>query len=300
MDFLSPWIHTTEKCNLNCHYCYVTGNKTMSPEVYRGLENLLLSSPDTDRYHLRFAGGEPTLVFDIWESFARRMLEHKGTTVEVLTNLISPSKSFWKFTELDRVNLSVSVDNGRSVKKLDKSMAEKLERLPEPWIMTTLTTDNIQDMEVMAAFIGMNNYGWAITTDYFEKTMPHWEEVAGVLLRMVSVLREFNYDFNKISFNNFSARLNFSGCKAGAEMFSVYCDGGIYKCQTLFKNSKRLGDVFNGYEPSPSCSRAFCKNCPIDGLCRGWCPIYYKVPNPLCNAIKLFAEEIIKETSNAK
>lgn len=298
MKFVSPWIHTTEKCNLRCHYCYVRGKAVMQPIVYHNLGELLLKMP-TDNIHLRFAGGEPLLTFDIWKSFATSMLTRRtGVTVEVLTNLIDIPKGFWKFTELDNVNVSVSIDNGFKVKMLDKKIVEKTDRLRNPWIMTTVTKENFERLDVMAAFIGMNNYGWCLTTDYFEKTTPFWEELAVELLRTIKILKEFNYDFTRISFNNFSVKSGFSGCRAGDEMFAVACNGDIYKCQTLIGKSARIGDVNRGYKPVPTPIRELCKECSIYGFCKGWCPLYHKVPNPICDVIKLFAKEIIKEVNN--
>lgn len=299
MDFISPWIHTTEKCNLKCHYCYVRGKATMSPKIYEALYKLLLEAP-TDKIHVRLAGGEPLLTFDIWEPFARSMLKHKGVAVELLTNLYSVPDAFWKFAELENVNVSVSIDNGREVKILDKNIVEKTNRLRNPWIMTTVTKENIERLDVMASFIGMNNYGWAITTDYFEATMPDWEDLAEELLHVVEILKEFNYDFTRISFNNFSVKAGFSGCRAGDEMFAVGCNGSIYKCQTLIGKPMRIGDVFDGYKRTDVPVKAECKQCSIHGLCKGWCPLYYKTPNPVCNVIKLFANEVIKEVRNAK
>ena len=299
MKFISPWIHTTEKCNLRCHYCYVRGNETMQPDIYETLGEFLLKAPTNNR-HLRFAGGEPLLVFDIWEPFARSMLKHKGTTIEVLTNFYDVPRTFWKFTELENVNVSVSIDNGKKVKMLDRNMVKKVARLRNPWIMTTLTKENIKRFDIMAAFIGMNNYGWAITTDYFETTMPSWEDLAEVLLKTVRILKEFNYDFTKISFDNFSVKSGFSGCRAGDEMFAIACNGSIYKCQTLIGKPVRIGDVYSGYKRTSPCVKTECKKCSIYGLCKGWCPLYHKTPNPVCNVIKLFANEVIKEVKNAE
>ena len=294
MSFISPWIHTTDKCNLKCHYCYVRGNDVMAPAVYSDLQHFLLGA-SVDDIHLRFAGGEPLLVFNIWESFARSMLQHEGVTVEVLTNFTDVPKSFWKFAELDNVNVSVSIDNGRKVKILDKKIVEKVGRLREPWIMTTITKENLNQLDVMAAYIGLNNYGWYLATDYFEKTTPHWEDLAIGLLGIVDILKEFNYDFTKISFNNFSMNLNFSGCRAGDKMFAVAPDGSIYKCQTLIGKPAKIGDVWDGYKRTPPPVRKLCEECPIYGACSGWCPIYYKVPNSMCNVIKIFADAVIKE-----
>ncbi len=299
MAFLSPWIHTTDKCNLKCHYCYVRGNDVMAPAVYNGLQRFLLGTVISN-IHLRFAGGEPLLVFDMWESFARSMLQHKGVTVEVLTNFVDVPKSFWRFAELPRVNVSVSIDNGDKVKVLDKEIVEKTTRLRDPWVMTTITKENIKRLDTLAAFIGMNSCGWCLTTDYFGSTTPPWEELAIELLETIEILKQFNYDFRKISFNNFSMKTNFSGCRAGDEMFTVAPNGDIYKCQTLIGKGKKIGDVWDGYKRTPPPVRKLCEECPIYGACSGWCPIHYKVPNPMCNVIKIFADAVIKEVCNAK
>ena len=49
MSWISPWIHTTDICNMNCHYCYVQGDSIMEKPVYDALESMLLNS-DADLY----------------------------------------------------------------------------------------------------------------------------------------------------------------------------------------------------------------------------------------------------------
>jgi len=299
MEFVSPWIHTTEKCNLRCHYCYVRGNAVMQPIIYHKLREMLLKLPTT-KIHLRFAGGEPLLVFDIWQRFATSMLKYDSAKVEVLTNLVDVPRNFWAFAGLENVNISVSVDNGDKIKVLDKSISKKLKRLRNPWIMTTITEENIENLDILAAFIGLNNYGWCLTTDYFEKSVPKWEILANRLLEVLEILKQFNYDFTKISFNNASVKAGFSGCKIGNEMFAVAPDGNIYKCQTLIGSKNIIGNVFTGYKISNVCERKSCKDCSAYGLCKGWCPLHYKTPNPICNVIKLFLNKVAKEVQNAK
>jgi radical SAM protein with 4Fe4S-binding SPASM domain len=266
----------------------------MTEEVYRALEQLLLNSGKR-KIHLRFAGGEPLLVFDLWEPFALRMLEHKGTIVEVLTNFYDVPEKFWAFAERKNVSVSVSIDNGKKVKVLNRSIAEKLKRLRNPWIMTTLTEENIDIIDEMAAFIGMNNYGWAITTDYFDNGRISWEVLTNKLLEIADILREFGYDFTRISFNNCSVKSGFTGCRAGNEMLAVSCNGDIYRCQTQIGNGPKLGNVFKGYKTIDILPRPECRNCNLNNICGGWCPLHYRIPNPICNAMKIFTHTIIKE-----
>jgi radical SAM protein with 4Fe4S-binding SPASM domain len=275
----------------------------MTPDVYDSLKHMLLKS-NVEHIHLRVAGGEPTLVFDLWEPFVKSMLRDERTTVEILTNLLQVPKDFWKLVEQDDVSVSVSIDNGKSVKVLDGNISEKLSRLNNPWIMTTITDENIDDLEILATFIGINNYGWCLTTDYFEKYLPSWKHIAKTILNIIDILSEFDYDFTKISFNNCSLNMNFSGCRAGNEMFAVNCDGAIYSCQTAINNTKNIGHVTTGYEKKEICTRKACLDCPINGICTGWCPIHYSLPNNICNVIKIFANEVItknsKELTHAK
>ena len=298
MDFVSPWIHTTNRCNLKCHYCYVKGNDVMGIDIYSALEKLLMGLP-TNYRHLRFAGGEPTLTFPIWKQFAQDMLNRSGTSVEVLTNLITVPEDFWKFAETENVNVSISLDNGNTMKRLNKSIDKKLKRLRNPWIMTTITEENVNNLDTLAAFIGLNNYGWCITTDYFEKTIPDMETLAEAVVQVLYILKEFDYDFTKISFNNFSIKSNFSGCRAGDEMFAVAPDGNIYTCQTQIGKTP-VGNVYDGYTRRIASCRIECGDCSISHLCSGWCPIHHKIPNPICDVIKLFANYVIKEVDHAE
>ena len=299
MDFISPWIHTTEKCNMKCHYCYVKGNRTIKKETYQQIEKFLMSV-DTDKRHLRFAGGEPLLVFDLWRGFAESMLRKKGTWVEVLTNLYDVPVGFFKFAEKDNVNVSVSIDSGKIDKKLNKDISEKLKKLKNPWIMTVVTKENINELDLLAAFVGMNKYGWAISTDYFDNSEPWIEKLHEKLMKSMLLLKEFNYNFSHISFNNCSINSGFSGCRAGNEMITIDCDGDIYRCQTQIGNkSKIIGNIHSGYKKIEKKSSPHCKKCSANLYCNGWCPLYHKPSSSICDVIKIFELFILKEAKNA-
>ena len=72
MNYMSPWIFTTTRCNLKCPYCYVKqdGND-MEENTYNRINDVFLSmieSGQKDYVIYRMAGGEPLLTFDkeIW------------------------------------------------------------------------------------------------------------------------------------------------------------------------------------------------------------------------------------------
>jgi len=302
MKVISPWIHTTELCNLRCKYCYVRGNAIMQKPVYSAMKSFLLNE-QFEHIHLRFAGGEPLLVFKEWEEFAKQMLIDERVSVEILTNFREVPSEFWSFSEHNKVNVSVSID-GSGDKPLNREISNKLKRLKDPWILTTVTPDNINHLDLLAAFIGKNNYGWALTTDYFQKQQVPEDELLIKLIELLNTLKEFNYDFNKLTFNNCTIKHNFSGCKAGTEMIAIDCDGNIYQCQTLIGNkNKIIGNVFKGFKQTPIVKFG-CQNCDIHKLiCYGWCPLYHRANNFLCEIMKIFSIKLFecyKEVENAK
>jgi uncharacterized protein len=295
MKFISPWIQTTNLCNEKCKYCFIKQNKEiMQKPVYNALEKLLVGL-EVERIHLRLAGGEPLLVFNYWKDFAIRMSENPKVTIEVLTNFYSVPDDFWEFSNLKNVNISVSIDNGLHTKKLTKEIINKLSRLNNPWVMTILTEDNIQNIEELALFIGKNNYGWSIATDYYGKVIADWNLITEKIFSIFEILKKLNYDFTRISFNNCSMNPNSSGCRAGKEMFAVNYDGNIYQCQTVVGIGKKLGDVFSGYLPMEIKNKSECSSCVIENICNGWCPLHYKVSQGSCLPIKVFSYLLLKE-----
>lgn len=299
MNFISSWIQTTNICNEKCKYCFVKQNTdVMQDSTYRVLEGFLLNLK-TDKIHLRFAGGEPLLVFNFWEEFAIRMLERKNVTVEVLTNLYFVPDNFWNFANLDNVNISISIDNNPQRKKLNESIINKLSRIKNPWIMTTLTDENMLGIEELAYFIGINKYGWSITTDYFGEINTNPIKISEKIISVVEILRKTGYDFTRISFNNCSMNSNFSGCRAGKEMIAVDCNGDIYQCQTVIGIDKKLGDIFSGYSTVETKKKLGCSSCIIEDICKGWCPLHYKFSKNSCVPMEIFSYLILKEIKNA-
>lgn len=294
MNWLSPWIHTTDKCNMACDYCYVTGNNVMEKPVYDALESMLLNS-GAGKIQLRMAGGEPLLVFDRWRGFVERMINNRSTHVEILTNLTLIPDGFAQLAEREHVNISVSIDAGSRYKKLDQFIIDRMSKIQNPyWIMTTITEDNIDNLLELADFVGNSGYGWSTSTDYFWKGSPTFEKLAVEMTKVLTLLKHLKYNFNQFSFNNASFDGS-TGCHAGDNMFSVYCDGNIYACQTLNCTKKKIGSVFEGYERRERLTPESCSSCVINKYCSGWCPLYHRPRNAMCDLIKLVVHEILRE-----
>lgn len=267
----SPWIQTTYKCNLSCDYCYLHGNKDMSNEVYTQISKMY----KPEETHIRIAGGEPLLVFEKWKDFAL-----KYNSVEVLTNFQYVPKYFYDYN----FRVSISID-GYGGKPLSKKIKEKIKKLKiQPWIMTTFMN---QDITEIAKYVSTNNYGWAISTDYFIRKIDLKISLSK-LKESIEILKKNNYNFDNLIFNNICGYLG-KGCRAGDTMVSIDIDGKIYRCQTeLGKNP--IGDVWNGYEKEKRNNK--CNNCVIDKYCTGWCPLHHVKNGDVCELMKIFVWEV--------
>lgn len=274
----SPWIHTTDSCNMKCEYCYVSGNSIMEKPVYDAILKLL----PKEETHIRIAGGEPLLVYSQWKDWCANW-----KLVEVLTNFRIIPDGYFNLS----VRTSVSID-GYGDKILDKEMKKNLSKLKDPWIMTTLY--KINELPSLALYIANNNYGWAISTDYFGKSKIEWEDLLLALHEVIQILKAKDYDFRHFNFNNldFGGR---RGCRAGDEMFSINTDGTIYTCQTCHSDSQYvLGNVWDGFKQK-YCGIEYkeCKECSIRGTCTGWCPLYFKPERGLCSIMKYVTQEVL-------
>lgn len=115
----NAWLHLTNACNLACPYCYIHKSKRhLSGHV---VETLLAAiettakSGEVDRIHIRYAGGEPLLRFDVLQRFhadalARCAAHGVRYSAAVLTNgtAIRPEMVDWLRDQ--QVAVSVSVD----------------------------------------------------------------------------------------------------------------------------------------------------------------------------------------------
>jgi uncharacterized protein len=107
---LNFWIHTTNRCNLSCGYCYISTLNTtngMLAETQRQLLNKLVetvSHRKITNIKLRLAGGEPLSQFKFWKAFiveAKAILKDLGCEliVSFITNLTILNEDILAFSK---------------------------------------------------------------------------------------------------------------------------------------------------------------------------------------------------------
>lgn len=114
------WVHINNNCNLDCSYCFVRrkSNISMSPEVIRSTTRAIANTAKlhgAKKFKLSLAGGEPTLVIPLMETFQDQLLEElKGTDIEFHTSVLSNgtilNERLLSFLKRPNTGMGISLD----------------------------------------------------------------------------------------------------------------------------------------------------------------------------------------------
>ena len=125
-------IWVTEKCNLNCDYCYVKKEpKMMSMKVAEAVFDCfkkMLSERNlrTDEMHVGFHGGEPLLNFPIIKYLTERFKREYGDKIRyfsLTTNGTIFEEEMFQYL-MENIELSVSVDGKRRTNDLKRHYSD--------------------------------------------------------------------------------------------------------------------------------------------------------------------------------
>jgi len=296
MNYLSPWIETTNRCNLRCSYCYLEKeNIDMGPEVYETMASQFINfinNGNIDFIKLRIAGGEPLLVFDKWKEpvdYFLRNAKERGQA-ELLTNLVKIPEGFIDYAKSqERLGINVSLDslvmskpfpNGKSSSKKVLKNINKLKDDKDIFIMTVLT-ENGRYLPDLAEYITENKFGWDIQLDKFYEADIDKKAVIENMRKVVDVFNRKKlpiHEFLLFNFCNFGSRE--TSCSAGHEMFYINPFGKIYNCQTQEYGEPITDindkDILTKLEGNKM-ERPYlfkCGDCKIEDFCQGDCPVH--------------------------
>ena len=320
--YLSPWIYTTNNCNLRCPYCFVENQSDiMSEDVWLAIVEYFINALNTKQLKetvFRLSGGEPLLVFDTWYEFIpymRKMINgsHKFHTV-VLSNFTLFNERIARFALENEISFSVSLDgtrhskidvNGESTAKL---VMEKLRFANYCGLHTTVSTvlndSNIGTGEILelARFVCSHNFDWLVDSDiYGVHGMEKYEQMYTDMTEAIDYLIKSGYPMQKFTFNFLNRKCMCGGCAAGSELFSISTNGDIYPCQTCkgkplaniqncdniigTLHNQKLYNVGFNYKLPDVCHP---DHCPASMLCYGSCKLNMNPSedNPKCRLIR--------------
>jgi uncharacterized protein len=176
------WVHLTNACDLDCPHCYIEkdGRSLDAARAQALLDTLVRSARDGVRaVHLRFAGGEPMLRFDLLRDLylrAHRALEREGCalTAAVLTNGTRCPPDALAWLRAHRVGVSVSIDGvgeahdamrprlggGGSFALVEASVARYLDAGLRPYALVTVSRRNLRAMPALTDWLLARGLGF--------------------------------------------------------------------------------------------------------------------------------------------
>ena len=254
-SYMSPWIFTTTRCNLECPYCYVKQDgRDMSDETYEKMNEIFLKMLETgekDYFIYRLAGGEPLLVFDKWKPHMDNFLNKVGDkgSVAIITNLTQLSDEVLEWAKDKNVSFSISLDgfsyskpfhNGESSAEIVKKNIDRVIAYNKPIeISSVIDKNSFDDIEELAEWIAERNLGWGVYLDHFFCGEMDMNVIIDKMCNVLDILKKHNYDYyNRFKFSNIMINTTYEGCTAGEKLITVFVNGDIYPCQTTVYKEK--------------------------------------------------------------
>ncbi len=309
---LNLWVHTTNKCNLGCSYCYISTLQTtggMSEEVIAQLGKKLLQTAVERKLKsvkLRLAGGEPLLQFKHWKDFIVEMKEEFlkiqcDFGVGFLTNLTYINDEIIEFAKKYNIGFGVSMDgfgtyhdltrkyhNGKgSFDKVDENVKKLLQNGITPSISTVVTQQNMEGLYALTEYlIDLNiHFRYSIVHGEFIDRVRLSEILTQCYDLMEKAIYEQDYAFSQKHrlCDLKPSEIFFQTCSSGLNGGAVYVDGGLYFCHVKFGDNDTSGSLFDKGDLLSIIAQKQhyvgersqdCMTCDYKYVCTSGCPMY--------------------------
>ncbi|MEI7579603.1 MAG: radical SAM protein [bacterium] len=268
-DTIAVWYHITNACQLRCSYCYVCKDShSMSDELIEKSINSIFLQASKDKkkiVSIKFAGGEPSLVFDkilkahnlAKEAQKRYKIKYKPS---ILSNGVLLDNAKIDFFIKEGFVLMISLDGVKSVhdkqrifsngrgsydvvmQNIDKCISKGL----YPFILITITNQSVDKLyqlvekllekKLLFAFSFFRETEAVQTKTVRNKIKYDDQKFIKGLLRAFKVieLKLPDQDFTNILGDRAKlSNVRRSVCEAGTSYFLLSDYGKISKCQML-------------------------------------------------------------------
>ncbi|SEW38729.1 radical SAM/SPASM domain-containing protein [[Clostridium] fimetarium] len=305
---MSPWIFTTNNCNLRCPYCFERHyNQSMSPEVWEATNNQFLSlfeKGKIDWLTYRLSGGEPFFNFDEWKDYPLIMKEKlkEKFRCSMITNLTIYNEEIRDWILSNNIGTAVSLDgvinskidiNGVSTAGKVMASIEDLRRHNHPVnILSVMSDTNLPTGELvdLAQFASNWNLPWKVDFNHFGITQEDSDIMYETVVKIAEKLISNSYNMGMFTFNMMDIGVACSGgCGAGKTGVAIDTDGKVYPCQTVAGKDVICNitddiDLLDVLKSQTSYDVGFryeypeeCKSCKAFYHCRGSCHLNHDV-----------------------
>lgn len=312
-ESLNFWIHTTNRCNLSCSYCYISTLHTpggMSEETKRQLLRKLIETVQKRKIrHIKFrlAGGEPLTQFKSWKGFipqAKEALQALGCKLDIafITNLTILTDEIITFSKEHNISYGVSLDglgqthdasrkfrNGvGSFVSVDQHIRTLVSHGLSLSINTVVNNLNLEGLPDLTRYLIALDVpfrysivkGEAIDGEKLEKYLS---ESYAIMEEAIQTGWSFSrrHQFCDLKLNE----LGFQTCASGFSGGAIYLDGTLNYCHvhagdtaqpahSIFEEDLDLVDMIRQGSHYEDKRSKDCSLCKYKSVCTSGCPIY--------------------------
>lgn len=310
---LNFWIHTTNRCNLTCSYCYISTLNTTSGMSETTRQQLLNKMVETvhkrglKSIKLRLAGGEPLSQFKAWKTFipqAKRTLQDIGCQLEYsfITNLTILTDEILDFSKEHRISYGISLDgldvdhdSTRTFKSgagsfalIDRNLRTLLAHQIPVSTNTVVTNSNLAGLPRLTRYLIDLDVpfrysivkGEAIDAEMLDQYLS---ESYGLMKESIELGWRFSHRHQFCDLK--PSELGFQTCASGFSGGAIYVDGTVNYCHvhfgdntqlsySLFDTDMDLVDMIQEGSHYEDMKSKDCQSCRYRSVCTSGCPVY--------------------------
>jgi uncharacterized protein len=283
MKINTVWLMLTDKCNLDCHFCYQKNKgsaESNEKTLDKSIEFILANS--TEDVEVTLWGGEPLLRFDLVKYVVEK---YSHLNIRLATNGYLLNKEITDFfiKHTDSIGVCLSVGAGKTppeiygLTRINKLFAHVV---PGDLSKISDTVDMLYRQGIKKFQLGMAHLGEYTESDY----ETYRNEIKKILKRF----RESFWEEDGIKILNWEDTLKthfdsrpacIAYCGAGLNMIAIAPNGDIYPCDWFYDlKAYKIGNINDGFNAqrglfvdiNSNRSKYFdkCKGCKIENECR--------------------------------
>lgn len=310
---LNFWIHTTNRCNLTCGYCYIsTLNATggMTDATRRQLLQKMVQTVHKRKINhikLRLAGGEPLTQFKAWQTFipeARTTLAEVDCAIDFsfITNLTILTDEMIEFAKEHQISFGVSLDGVNayhdatrafrsgtgSFKQVDHNLRKLLAHDIAVSTSTVVSNVNLEGLPDLTRYLIDLDIPFRYSIVKGEAIDAEWldgylSESYAIMAKAVQAGWRFS---NRHQFCDLKPNeLGFQTCASGFSGGAIYVDGTVNYCHVHFGDAAQLShsifdsdlDLVEMIEQGShyeGMKAKDCQTCRYTSVCTSGCPVY--------------------------
>ena len=319
MKFSRIWLMLTDRCNLNCKFCYQE-NKGKDDIKLKTLIDAIgfIQKNSTENVEIMLWGGEPLLRFDLIKEVVEKY-PHLNLRLATNGKLLTEDIVDFFYKYRDTLGVCLSVPTGETGTNI-----YRIYDLPKFFIhIIPIEVDKILKTVQIMYNKGARTFQISLAhkTNYTKNDFATYETQLKHVLRLY---RSSFYDEDRLNILNWDdmLRLYFTKkpkmlnfCGAGCSAISISPKGDIYPCDWFYDLKRyKLGDIYNGLTSARDLflyinknrKKLFkdCHGCKIERECGSHMCLaenlythgsIYKPVNTTCRSTKLERRLVIEE-----